>query len=179
MSSQPEASGSTKNPPQISSKIFQDVTVDFVEILQSYLNCKNCGKEIDNEEEHFGQCSKCKKKFTSLVENFSFKLYLGKDAKHEHLKGFRKNLADFEETIFQDLDINDLGEIEDRLESLFVGKKITVEYTGILPSPCSERDRVMKFRGQKFIHKIHHILKAENVDLKVEEPPKKKMKREL
>ena len=43
--------------------------------------------------------------------------------------------------------------------SVFDGKKVTIEYS--------------KRRGEKFIHKIKEISKAE-----VEEPPKKKMKTE-
>ena len=158
-----------------SSRIFRDCIVSSVTIMTSYLNCKNCDKEIDNEEEHFGQCSKCKQKFTSLLENFSFRLYLKIDGGYEPLKGSRKNLGDYESTILHDLDTNDLGEIEQRLESLFVGKKITVEYTMV---PPSERDRIMRYRGQKFIHKIHQIATDQNIDLKVEdeEPPKKKPK---
>ena len=159
---------------QSSSRIFQDCTVSSVTIMTSYLNCKNCDKEIDNEEEHFGQCSKCKKRFTSLFENFSFRLYLKTGDGYEPLKGSRKNLGDFESTFLQDLDTNDLGEIEERLEALFVGKKITVEYTLV---PPSERDKIMRSKGQKFIHKIHHISKNPN-DLMVEddEPPRKKTK---
>ena len=174
MSNNYEDARALNDSPQVSPKLFRNCTVDFVEILQSYLNCKNCGKEIDNEEEHFGKCSKCKRKFSSLVENFSFILYLGKDAKYDHLKGCRKNLAEFETSNLQDLDINDLGDIENRLESLFVEKKITVEYTLV---PPSERDKIMRSKGQKFIHKIHHISKNPN-DLMVEddEPPRKKTK---
>ena len=83
-------------------------------------------------------------------------------------------MAEFETSILQDLDINDLGDIENRLESLFVGKKITVEYTLV---PPSERDKIMRSKGQKFIHKIQHISKNPN-DLMVEEdePPRKKTK---
>ena len=162
---------------QSSSRIFRDCTVSSVTIMTSYLNCKNCDKEIDNEEEHFGQCSKCKQKFTSLVENFSFRLYLKIDGGYEPLKGSRKNLGDYESTILHDLDTNDLSEIEQHLESLFVGKKITVEYTMI---PPSKRDRIMRYRGQKFIHKIHQIASDQDIDLKVEdeEPPKKKVKKD-
>ena len=163
MASQPEGTGGR----HISSRIFQDYTVEFVEILRGYLNCKNCRKEIFHEDEHNGICSYCKKSFTSLEENFSFNLYLEKDGIHEEIRGFRKNVDEFGSSFPPDLDIYDLHDLEIRLETFFVGKKMTVEYTGVLPVNCSEVDRVTRKRGQKFIHKIHQITKPENLELKV------------
>ena len=111
-----------------SFRVLQDYTVLFVKILRSYLNCKSCKKQIVNElDEHYGICSHCKKPFTSLEENFSFDLHLEKGDKCEEIRGFRKILDEFGSSFPPDLDIYDLDDLETRLETFFVDKKITVQ----------------------------------------------------
>ena len=149
-------------PPLFPSGILMDYTARFVDDISSYESCKNCGITI-HFHETFGKlplCCNCKAPLEeTLEENFSFKLFLKKEEKFDQLQGFRKDLVEFGSTILQDLDYDDLDQIEKRLEAFFYGKKVTIEYS--------------KRRGEKFIHKIKKITKAD-----VEEPPKKKMKTE-
>ena len=149
-------------PPLFPSGILMDYTARFVDDISSYESCKNCGITI-HFHETFGKlplCCNCKAPLEeTLEENFSFKLFLKKEEKFDQLQGFRKDLVEFGSTMLQDLDYDDLDEIDKRLNSFFDGKKVTIEY--------SQR------RGEKFIHKIKKITKAD-----VEEPPKKKMKTE-
>ena len=105
----------------------EEYSVDIVFDVSCYKSCPNCTKKIYNQEDR--TCSKCKEVLTTLCDDFRFKLYLTKEDSYEEVQGFRKGLSEFGKIIFDNLDTKNPGDIEEKLNEVFGGKKINVEFT--------------------------------------------------
>ena len=132
--------------------------VDIVHDVKCYASCPNCSKGTDEESK---TCSKCKSLLDTLVEDFRFDMYLKKNGVYVDVRGFRKSLGDLKSLILKDLDATDSEDVEDKLNSVFGGKIVTICYN------------IKDGEEQKTIQEIHLAVKPD-VKNEDEEPLKKK-----
>ena len=140
----------------------EDYTVDIVHDVKCYASCPHCSKGTDEESK---TCSKCKSLLDTLVEDFRFDMYLKKNGVYVDVRGFRKSLGDLKSLILKDLDATDSEDVEDKLNSVFGGKIVTIGYN------------IKDGEEQKTIQEIHLAVKPD-VKNEDEEPLKKKPKYE-
>ena len=63
-----------------------------------------------------------------MTEDFSFDMSLNKNGVYVDVRGFRKSLGDLKSLILKDLDATDSEDVEDKLNSVFGGKIVTIGY---------------------------------------------------